>query len=73
MHSENLGGLAKLAKHYPIMMPRGSQGQKRLADVIGAAVMVAIGRAPQHSDTGVVLDCSDAAPVATPQRFRPPR
>ena len=33
--------LAKLtAKHWPITMPRGPKGEKRPADVIGAAVMI---------------------------------
>jgi hypothetical protein len=34
--------IAKLtAKHYPVTMPRGPRGEKRPADAIGCAVMVA--------------------------------
>lgn len=37
----NSPSLAKLtAKHYAIRMPKGPKGEKRPADVIGAAVMI---------------------------------
>src|SRR5215210_5343578 len=39
---QQLGSLAKLnAKHYPMTMPRGPKGERRPADAIGAAVMIA--------------------------------